>query len=703
MGGLDREGDEHQTAEQERQVPEERTTTTRVGVDIGGTFTDVVFSDDSSGEVRIGKVPTVASALEQGVEAGISSLLSREEVAACEYFLHGTTVGTNAILQRSGPMVGLLATRGFRDILEIRRTDRVDPYELLTAPWVPLVPRRVRLPVTERIRGSGEVHTPIEEDDVRRALAIFETESVEAIAIAFLNSFANPAHELAAEQILREAGFAGEISLSHQVSGEYREYERTTTTVVDCYVRPSMRAYLTLLERGLEEAGFGGESLMVRPDGGAISFGEAKERPFETILSGPVGGVQGTCELARTLELGDVVTRRRGRNELRHRGGKQRQTAAHVRGRGSGYADPDRLGRRPLDRGWRRLDRLRRRGRTPEGGPRGAPAPTPGPPAMGEEGRSPPSPMARSASACCPTSSPRASASTEPEQRRRSPPSAEALALDLAAVARGIVLIASAAMAGKMHEITVEQGRDPRLLTLVAYGGAGPLFATLLARELEIPQVVIPLYPGNFSAWGMLGVDLTRTATRTRVMKLGDPALEMANRLLPELFSASAARANTNGRKRVHEVALDMRYEGQEHTVTVAVPANEDQIELTARELHELFTKQYLETFSYTLEFEPEIVTLRATLREPLPRRKTEALAPASTDAYQSETRSAYSFAHDEWLDFELVMRAELGSETLVAGPAIILEETATSYLDAGFQASVDPCGALFIRPAGAS
>ena len=702
MGGLDREGDEHQTAEQERQVPEERTTTTRVGVDIGGTFTDVVFSDDSSGEVRIGKVPTVASALEQGVEAGISSLLSCEEVAACEYFLHGTTVGTNAILQRSGPMVGLLATRGFRDILEIRRTDRVDPYELLTAPWVPLVPRRVRLPVTERIRGSGEVHTPIEEDDVRRALAIFETESVEAIAIAFLNSFANPAHELAAEQILREAGFAGEISLSHQVSGEYREYERTTTTVVDCYVRPSMRAYLTLLERGLEEAGFGGESLMVRPDGGAISFGEAKERPFETILSGPVGGVQGTCELARTLELGDVVTAdvggtsfdtavvSNGKPQLMYEGevaGMPIQTAwVDVRSIGAGggsiaYVDA---------------------GGLLKVGPRSAGA-YPGPACYGRGGTEP----TVTDGALCLGLLPDVLASGLGLDRARAEaalaPLAEALALDLAAVARGIVLIASAAMAGKMHEITVEQGRDPRLLTLVAYGGAGPLFATLLARELEIPQVVIPLYPGNFSAWGMLGVDLTRTATRTRVMKLGDPALEMANRLLPELFSASAARANTNGRKRVHEVALDMRYEGQEHTVTVAVPANEDQIELTARELHELFTKQYLETFSYTLEFEPEIVTLRATLREPLPRRKTEALAPASTDAYQSETRSAYSFAHDEWLDFELVMRAELGSETLVAGPAIILEETATSYLDAGFQASVDPCGALFIRPAGAS
>ncbi len=266
MGGLDSDEDTHQTTEQP--VPGESTTATRVGVDIGGTFTDIVLYDDLSGEVRLGKVPTVASALEQGVEAGISSLLSRSEVDACEYFLHGTTVGTNAILQRSGPVVGLLATRGFRDVLEIRRTDRVDPYELLTTPWVPIVPRRLRLPVTERIRGSGEVHTPIEADDVRRALASFENESVEAIAIAFLNSFANPAHELFAERILREAGFTSEISLSHQVSGEYREYERTATAVVDCYVRPSMRAYLTDLERGLGEVGFAGELLMVRPDGG---------------------------------------------------------------------------------------------------------------------------------------------------------------------------------------------------------------------------------------------------------------------------------------------------------------------------------------------------------------------------------------------------------------------------------------------------
>src|SRR5919109_448890 len=196
----------------------------RIGVDVGGTFTDLIFYDDETGEVRVAKEQTTSAAPEEGAIRAVSATVPDELLHESEFFLHGTTVGLNALLERRGVQVGLLATRGFRDILEIRRGDRDDPYDLFWRQPPPLVPRRLRLPVTERIRADGSVHTPLDEEDVRRALEAFRAEDVDCVAVAFLNAYANPEHELAAERALHRYGWEGEVSLSHRVSGEYREY-----------------------------------------------------------------------------------------------------------------------------------------------------------------------------------------------------------------------------------------------------------------------------------------------------------------------------------------------------------------------------------------------------------------------------------------------------------------------------------------------
>ncbi|HJU48587.1 MAG TPA: hydantoinase/oxoprolinase family protein, partial [Gaiellaceae bacterium] len=281
---------------------------TRIGVDVGGTFTDLIFYDDETGEARVSKQPTTPAAPQDGVLATVADAVPPEKLAEAAYFLHGTTVGLNSLLTRTGAVVGLLATRGFRDILEMARGDRGDPYDLFWRQPDPLVPRRLRLPVTERIRADGEVWTKLAADDVRAAAEVFAREGVTSVAIAFLNAYANPAHELAAEQELRAAGFTGEISLSHLISGEYREYERTSTTVIDAYVRPRMTGYLRALDGRLRGEGFAGEAIVTRSGGGAMTFGEAEERPFETIMSGPVAGAEGAGELARRLGLAEVIT-----------------------------------------------------------------------------------------------------------------------------------------------------------------------------------------------------------------------------------------------------------------------------------------------------------------------------------------------------------------------------------------------------------
>src|ERR1700741_4914865 len=232
---------------------------TRIGVDVGGTFTDLIFYDEASGEVRVAKEPSTPAAPEEGVMAAVSAVVPEALLRSAGYFLHGTTVGLNALLERRGATLGLLATRGFRDVIEVRRGDREEMYNLVWSPPEPLVARRLRLPGTERVRAGGVLLTALDEYDVAAAAQVFAAEGVTSVAVAFLHSYANPANELAAEAALRRSGFEGEISLSHRLSGEYREYERTSTTLVDAYVRPRVARYLRRLSDTLTGNGFGGE------------------------------------------------------------------------------------------------------------------------------------------------------------------------------------------------------------------------------------------------------------------------------------------------------------------------------------------------------------------------------------------------------------------------------------------------------------
>ena len=393
---------------------------TRIGVDIGGTFTDLIYYDDVSGESLVAKVPTTPDNPDEGVVTAIGQAVPADRVKAAEYFLHGTTVGINALLQRRGAVVGLLATEGFRDILEIRRGDREEMYNLFWTPPPPLVPRRLRRPVKERVRANGEIHIAQETADVREALGVFESEDVDAIAIAYMNAYANPVHEIEAERELRAAGFEGEISVSHRVSGEYREYERTTTTVIDAFVRPRMIHYLRRLDEELAKTGFAGRLLITRSGGGSMTFAEAEERPFETIMSGPVAGAEGAGELARSLGIDNLITAdvggtsfdtclvSGGRPQLMYEGmvvGLPVQTPGWTCARSVPAVAPS-----PISMSAACCRSVRK-----------APAPTPDLPHTGVAAPSPRSPTARSAWACwVRASSPRASPSTWTE---RAPPS----------------------------------------------------------------------------------------------------------------------------------------------------------------------------------------------------------------------------------------------------------------------------------------
>ena len=509
---------------------------TRIGVDVGGTFTDLIAYDDVTGEVWVAKGSSTSAAPDEGVAVVVAAGVPLEHLRKAEYFLHGTTVGINALVERSGARVALLTTSGFRDVLESRRGDRDSMYEMLWKPRPPLVPRHLRIPVAERVFADGSVETPLADDDVRAAVELFAAEAVEAVAIVFINAYANPVHELAAERVLRDSGFDGEISLSHRTSGEYREYERTSTTVIDAYVRPRVSSYLGRIEHSLSERGFDGSLLVTSSGGGAMSFQDARERPFETVMSGPVAGAVGACELCQSLGIDLAITAdvggtsfdtcliAGGRVNVKYEGaidGMPLQTPwVDVRSIGAGGGSIA-----FVDHGG-----LLRVGQRSAGA-------VPGPVCYGRGGTQPTVTDAAAVLGMLAFGELAAGVHLDVESARRSlEPLAERLSLEVEGVARGIMTIASEAMANAIRSVTVDQGHDARLATLVAFGGAGPLFATLLSRALEIRTVIVPNYAGNFSAWGLLGQDLKRSAALTSIRSLDASGIVEANEILRALY-----------------------------------------------------------------------------------------------------------------------------------------------------------------------
>ncbi len=675
----------------------------RIGVDIGGTFTDLLCYDDQSHSYRVEKVPTVPEHPEQGCIDAVSRSISGELLKETEYFLHGTTVGINALLERKGAKVGLLATAGFRDVLEIRRGDRAEMYNLIWTPPPPIVPRHLRLPITERMLADGSIHQELVEEDVLKALRTFHEEGVDSIAVAYLNAYVNPDHELRSEAILRAAGFTGAISLSHRISGEHREYERTTTTVVDAFVRHRMRRYLNLLEQELGNRGFDGQCLITRSGSGCMTFGEAQERPFETIMSGPVAGAEGAAELTRALKLGDLITA--------DVGGTSFDTCLIIGGRPQLLYEGEVIGL-PLQTPWVDVRSIGAGGGSIahvdaggllKVGPQSAGA-EPGPACYGRGGKD--ATLTDAAFLLGMLGEGQLASGVTLDKGKAEQAIARVAAeleMNSEQCARGIIRIACASMSETIREITIEQGTDPRSMSLLAFGGAGPLLASMLADELEIHQIIVPPYAGNFSAWGLLGADLVRAGASSQIMPVNDDNLSIGNDILRELFSELESREGVQGSANWQkEIALDMRYRGQEHSVSINPPSRDGTISCQSDELAQLFMDAYEAAFGGTLEATAEIVSLRATLRQSLPERKFTISDYPEHPVIGARSLSAWSFQQSEWQDFKLYNRSQLESGKTYQGPAIVTEQTTTTYIDSNDSFSSLENGCLLINHKGA-
>ena len=670
----------------------------RIGVDIGGTFTDFIVYDESGNKVIIDKIPTTPQSPEKAVVEVIKRNLSQKELEKIDFFLHGTTVGLNSLLERKGSKVGLLCTKGFRDILEIRRGDRDEMYNLFWQPPPPLVPRFLRLEIEERLFANGNVHKKINTEQVKDACNKFIKEKVDSVAIAFINSYTNKDHEILASKILIESGFEGQISLSSMVSGEYREYERTTTTVIDAFVKTRMSNYLNSLKKNLNELGYKGTFLVTRSGSGSMTFDEAEDRPFETIMSGPVAGAEGAGELSRKLNNTNMVTA--------DVGGTSFDTCLIINGRPQIQFEGKILGL-PVQSPWVDVRSIGAGGGSiaylDEGGlirsgPQSAGA-VPGPACYDKGGIKPTTTDAAFYLGMLGEGKLASGLQLNKSLAEKALNSVGSqIGMSAFDAAKGILKIGSANMADAIREITIEQGIDPRELKLLAFGGAGPLMSNLIANELDIKEIIVPPYSGNFSAWGLLGADLLQMNARTKILRLSDKAISECNDILKELFKELEQRQKIDfsTSSQIKEIALDMRWMGQEHTITLKLEDEKDgKISMNTETLKNKFMEEYQKTFGSKLDTVIEIVSTRASLRVQLPRKSESGKIDEVGIEVSNSQIECYSFTEDKKIQFDLVARSKIDSK--VSGPLIIIESTAITYVDINYDVNKDSNGNLIL------
>lgn len=673
------------------------------GVDVGGTFTDVVVYDEDLQTVRVGKVRSSHPTPDVAVLGGLETIGGEDAIRRISYFVHGTTVGLNALIEGRGNRLAMFATRGLRDVLEIRRSNQVeDPYNLFWRAAAPLIPRALRFPITERVSADGSVLVEMNPRDVERSVRAAIDASVDGIVVAFINAYANGDHEREVERIARSLGYQGDITLSHRVSGEYREYERTSTAVVNGFIRPYVSAYLERVSTGLAERGFGGTSLVTRSGGGAMGFADAGDRPFETLLSGPVAGVEGAAFLARKLGHRQLITA--------DVGGTSFDTALIIDGR----PVVDRVGEiagLPLQSPWVDVRSIGAGGGSIAHidaggllrvGPRSAGA-NPGPASYGSGGIEPTVTDAAVALGMFPVRD--LSDDVQLDLGLASSalrPLADQLGLAVDGVAAGIIRIAASKMANAIREITIEQGEDTRTAVLAPFGGAGPLFGTLLADELEIAEIIVPPFAGVFSAWGLLVSDAVQVRAATRLLPLSAESLNVVEELLTQLHGEieQSAAVEDPSRPTLRTASLDLRYSGQEHHLTLNVAIAGGHLTVDAGDIRDDFVQQYQRTFGIALPADVEIVAIRAEIRRPLQNEATisTASAPDSGDS-SAEAANAriYSFEQDGWAEFCVITRSSLLPGDRVPGPMVITEPTTSIYVDAGFTAAVGETGSIHL------
>jgi N-methylhydantoinase A len=671
-----------------------------VGIDVGGTFTDLTAVDAATGRVVVTKVPSRPNDEAAAVLNGLAALgIAGRDVRR---LVHGTTVGTNAVLERRGARVALLTTAGFRDLIEIGRTKRNIP-ALFVPTFVrprPVVERRHRFEVTERLDADGSVLVPLDPGSVERALGAAFDAGVEAVAVCLLHSYLDAAHEHAVADAASGRRPGIPVSCSADVVAEYREFERFSTTVLNAYLQPLMDRYLTGLEERLSATGYAHGVLTVGSSGGMMTTDTARRLPIKTIFSGPAGGVSQACYVGGRAGIRDFISYDMGGTStdvclvrdlapVMTSDGmvgafpvKVAQIDMHSVGAGGGSI------------AWLDVDG------SLQVGPRSAGA-VPGPAAYGLGGTEPTVTDANVVLGRIGAKRRLGGAITVDPARAREAVGALAAGLGNLPVetfAEGIIQIAVARMTSAIREISIQRGHDPRDFTLIAYGGAGPMHALALAEEIGVPRVLVPRHPGNFSALGLLASDIKHDDVRTRVGRLRDREALLTG-LFAEMEDAARRRLEREGfgvnEQRLLR-SLDLRYRGQAFELNVAAGG-----ETPLAAIEDAFHRRHLGAYGHAnRDAAIELVNARLAAYGVVPK---SAAAP-----YRSGTRllaEALVERRPAWfggvaLEVPVWERDRLPEQGRLEGPAIVEEFGATTVVLPGWRGSVDEQGNLrFERP----
>jgi N-methylhydantoinase A len=677
----------------------------RVGIDIGGTFTDLVAIDDA-GQVRTHKIASTPHDYGEGIVEGLRAMLSHGTTVTD--VLHGTTVGSNTVLEGKGARTALITTRGFRDILEIRDLRMPVLYDLRWTKPRALVERRLRLEVTEKLRPDGSVSVPLDRATVDAAIAMLRAENVQSVAICLLHSYANPAHERAVAEHVRAALPDIAISISHEILPEIKEYPRTSTTVINAYVQPVVRAYITALDARLRMLGIAAGLQLMQSNGGLASADFAAAAPAHIIESGPAAGVVGGAVLARHLQEHRLITFDMGgttaKAGLVENGDVLRSEALEVGGGvmagsrllvGAGYIlKLPAIDLAEVGAGGGSICRLDAAG-APKVGPESAGA-DPGPVCYGRGGTAPTITDCNLVLGYLDPGGLVGGALRVDVDAARA-----AIARDLAGPMRcsveeaafGMLRLATATMMRAIRAVSVERGRDPRLFSLLAFGGNGPLFAAGIARELAIGRVIVPPMPGLFSAFGLLVADTEHHATQSLRTRLDNTDPAALGRVLTSLAEAGAQRLARDGfppAQQSFRRAASARYVGQSSEIEVPLPDGLDAAALLAC-LPALFATEHERTYGFRAPDDEAVeliglsVIARGTPETPrLPDRipPAAAIVPASRRAW---------FPDCGWVETSVVDRAGLPAAR--TGPLIIQEYDATCLVPRGAIAEVDGFG----------
>jgi N-methylhydantoinase A len=679
----------------------------RLAVDIGGTFTDAVILDEENQTVHLSKVPSTPSDYAEGVLTSIRRL--QDSMVNVENFIHGTTVGTNAIIQGVFQNAALLGTEGFRDVLEIGRGNRVDMYDPFYRMPEPLIPRDRRIELRERMSSAGDVITPLDEQSSKKLIKSLVESGVNAIAVCLINSYANSAHEERVKSLIHELYPSVLVSISTEITNEYNEYERTSTSVLNTLLLHIMNRYLGILEEEISLMGFPGKLMLMQSNGGLMTASLARKIPVHTINSGLVGGILAVKALGGIIGIQNLIGADMGGTsfdvELVIDGRYETTPMMRImspRSGPDGYpllipaVDIHAIGTGGGSIAW--IDKAG----SLHVGPMSASA-SPGPASYGKGGNDP---TVTDANLLLGRLNPQKFLGGEmkvyPDLARSALKKiADYYSMDVIEAAEGILKIAVPNMASAIRTMTVERGIDPRDFSMVSFGGAGPLHANLIARELQIRRTFVSMMPGNFSAWGMLTADFRRDYVQTKIV--GMEKLEIGD--IEERFAKMEVHAEKTmfgegiSRDRMILVReLDIRYVGQGHALTIPLPRSRFD-EKIKREIESQFDDVHLNRYMHNAPLQPkELVAIRLVSigqmkKASLTRIRSGTIEP-TPDSVQNPREVYIDGAFKKCKIYD---RSRLLANNVILGPAIIEERVSTTMLLDGYSVEVDPFGHLII------